>query len=52
MKTAQIFIYTLIIVIVFLRAVFHADIPYLYPLFMTLIIIAIILKLILLKIKK
>jgi hypothetical protein len=52
MKTAQIFIYSSIITIAFLRFFFHLDFPFFYPLFFLLIIIAIILKLKLLKFKK
>jgi hypothetical protein len=49
MKTAQIFIYTSIIIIVLLRVVFHTDIPCLYTLIFTLLISAIIIKIILVK---
>lgn len=45
MKTAQLFIYSSIIILALLRIVFHLDIPFLYPLFFVLIIIAIILEL-------
>lgn len=52
MKRAQLFVYSFIIIIALLRIVFHLNIPFMYPIFFTLIIIAIILKLKLTKLKK
>jgi hypothetical protein len=52
MKTARIFVYSLIIIIILIRFFFHLDIPFLYPLLLGLAISAFILELKLLKLKK